>query len=239
MKHNLYKHHFQPIVNMSNQHINGFEGLLRVKDLTSPQALIEKAIHTDRLFEFDMMSIEKLIQTFVADYTNETADVDLFINVFPSTITSPFFYERFKQLLTMYPISPENIVLELNELEAITHYDLLREAMAQFRQIKVKFALDDFGEGMDSLKKAIELEPEYVKLDKYFAKNLSISERKQQLLRIILQYFSAYNIATIIEGIENEADLFTAQSLGIQLGQGYLFGRPSKLACFLNEMEVD
>lgn len=232
MEQKSYQHHFQPIVNMNNQHIIGFEALLRVKKFTTPEMLFENAIHTNRLLELDFMSIEKALQTFFQKHANDMSDIYLFINVYPSTVTSLSFYNHLKRMLSMFPSSLNNIVFELNELEAITHYGALREAMERIRQLRVKFALDDFGEGLDSLKKAIELEPDYVKLDKYFAHKLSRTERKQQLLRMILQYFSSYNIDTIIEGIEHEEDLHAAKSLGIQLGQGYLFGKPAKLECF-------
>lgn len=229
----MYKHHFQPIVNMSNNQISGFEGLLRVKELPTPDLLFQKAINSNRLLELDIMSIESVLKAFSKKHSDKLNDIHLFINVFPSTVQSPLFHEQFNKMLVAYEVKPKNIVLELNELEAITQYGPLRESIDRLRSLHVGFALDDFGEGMASLKKAIELEPDYIKLDKYFAHNLSTSEKKQQLLRVILQFFWDNGIVTIIEGIENKADLNAAQSLGIQFGQGYLFGRPQELEHFM------
>lgn len=233
IRNNLYDHHFQPIFHLLSKKISGYEGLLRVKKLTSPELLFKKAIQVNDLLTLDMASIEKVLQTFSQTLINKYQYAKLFVNIFPSTIISSSFYKQFQSMLERYHIGPESIVFELNELEEIEHFSILRESIEQLRQLQVEFALDDFGIGVSSLKKTIELEPEYVKFDKYFAKNLSRCSKKQQLLQSIMQYFSKNKTKVIIEGIEKEADAEVAQALGIQFGQGYLLGKPKGVEYFL------
>lgn len=233
VKAKLYQHHFQPIVHMASKNVHGLESLLRTPELTSPEMLFQSAIHSNCLFELDMMSIRNVFEIFSKKQSNTLSDLYLFVNVFPSTVSSPIFYKQFTDMLSTYHLNGKNIVLELNELEAVPNYNLLKESMKQFRQLHVKFALDDFGEGVASFKNVIELDLDYVKLDQYFANSLSKSSKKQQLLKMILPFFLENDIEVIIEGIETKADLNVAQSLGIQLGQGFLFGKPKELKHFM------
>lgn len=229
MKHQLYTHHFQPIVHLEDESIRAYESLLRVDKLTTPELLFEKAASLHRLLELDLSSIQKAFQIF-SQQTNMTDQrIRLFVNMFPSTVMSPSFYEQFTHMLAENHMAPENIVFELNECEVVIDYEVLKKSIDRLRQLNVRFALDDFGTGYCSLRKIIELEPKYIKLDKYFAHDLAKSEKKQDMVQTMLQYFNAYGMTTILEGLEEEADVHAAKALGISYGQGFYFSKPKPI----------
>ncbi|XOT97951.1 EAL domain-containing protein, partial [Alcaligenes pakistanensis] len=104
--------------------------------------------------------------------------------------------------------------------------DYLNQAIELYRQEGLQFAIDDLGEGYASLRLWSELRPEYVKIDKYFVRDIDTDVLKQQLVRSICDIASHAHSTVIAEGIETSAELRTLRYLGVACGQGYLLCRP-------------
>src|SRR5690606_28936871 len=114
----------------------------------------------------------------------------------------------------------------INESEKISDIDLLRKAIRFLRTNGFSVALDDLGKGEFSIQTVMELEPDFVKLDRYYSIDLSNSIEKQNEIQMILDVCQQKNIYLVLEGIEEPKDLAMAKKLGVHLGQGYLLGRP-------------
>jgi EAL domain-containing protein (putative c-di-GMP-specific phosphodiesterase class I) len=131
--------------------------------------------------------------------------------------------------LTDYSLSPGRIVIELTESEPTFEWEPLLRAAEHFRSLGFAIALDDLGEGFASLKMWSALRPDYVKIDKYFVQGVSFDPVKHQFLRSIRELAVRMGAVTVAEGIETEADLAALLELGLDLGQGYLLGRPAPI----------
>jgi EAL domain-containing protein (putative c-di-GMP-specific phosphodiesterase class I) len=103
---------------------------------------------------------------------------------------------------------------------------VLKSVTKELQARGVKIAVDDMGGGYSFFQQWIELEPDFIKLDRYFAEDLSICSRKQKTISSLVDLLSG-TTDIIIEGIETEEDLNIAESLGINYAQGFLLGRPS------------
>jgi predicted signal transduction protein with EAL and GGDEF domain len=90
----------------------------------------------------------------------------------------------------------------------------------------MSFALDDFGDGRSSLRLWSELEPEVVKIDKYFTSDLAHHAKKLKTIRALMQIAENFGSVLVAEGVENEDDLRVLRDIGIPLAQGYFLGRP-------------
>ncbi|MEK4222270.1 EAL domain-containing protein [Bacillus sp. FSL W8-0116] len=171
------------------------------------------------MYELDISSIFHALTLARMQY------IQLFINVYPSTIIHPSFPDFLRKLKRIRS-SHRNIVLEINESEKISDIDLLRKAIHFLRTNGFSVALDDLGKGEFSLYTVMELEPDFVKLDRYYSIDLSISIEKQNEIQMILNVCQQKNIYLVLEGIEEPKDLAMAKKLGVHLGQGYLLGKP-------------
>ncbi|MBM7589775.1 EAL domain-containing protein (putative c-di-GMP-specific phosphodiesterase class I) [Brevibacillus fulvus] len=152
----------------------------------------------------------------------------LFLNVFPSTLLQRKFLNFFEKFLTHPAIWGKRVVLEINEGEAVAETKQMQQVINYLRMNGVRVAIDDVGKGAATLQNVIELEPEYLKLDRYFAKGLSTSANKQKLIGALVEY-CRNQTHLVLEGIEQPEDLAVAKLLGIQIAQGYLLGRPEEL----------
>jgi EAL domain-containing protein (putative c-di-GMP-specific phosphodiesterase class I) len=221
-------HDYQPLYTIDHsQSLYGYEALLRNTHKENPEKLFKTAMKANILYKLDTLSISKAVEGF---FRNRNQNGKLFVNVYVTTILHPSFHRYFDYLLETHPELQGRLVLELNEStsDELWQNPLLLKALKNLKHYNVLYAIDDFGQGTASIKKSIEFEPDIIKLDRYFAKNLAESERKQRFLSFFNQFYGSDTLI-ILEGIEQEEDMLVAKELGITVGQGYYLGRPSRM----------
>lgn len=225
-KNNLF-HFYQPIYHLDDNKLFGYEALLRSDYLKNPAHLFKVAMKSNILYHLDTTSMEKAFSI----YRKQAQQEKLFLNVFISTLLNPNFVEFIDNLLRNAPKCAPNIVFELNEAieeEEMWASPILLERVNTFRSMGIEFAIDDFGQGTASFRNTLEIEPEYLKLDRFFAQDLGTSEKKQRLISLFTEYFNK-DTTVVLEGIETAHDLRTANDLGIDIAQGYYLGKPAEI----------
>ncbi|MCC3359628.1 EAL domain-containing protein [Bacillus sp. REN16] len=134
-----------------------------------------------------------------------------------------------KKIITDNSYFSQQVIFEISEMEAITDFSNLKKNIAELKSEGIKFAIDDVGKGNSNLRSIIELDPDFVKLDKYFSNNLYSEPKKQELIKTILHYTNNHNINLVLEGLETEMDLAISKAIGVKYGQGFILGRPKAL----------
>jgi EAL domain-containing protein (putative c-di-GMP-specific phosphodiesterase class I) len=224
---NKFHHVYQPLYVLDNWCIFGYEALIRCDLQPNPEILFRTAIEGKKLFQFDIASIMKAIITYKSSRYSES-NANLFINVFSSTLLHPSFYAFLDQLLLQNEVIRNHVVFEIVESEEIYDYRPIREITFYLRDRGFRIAIDDFGKGYSSIEKVLELEPDFIKLDRFFSRNLSYSSNKQKLLSLLVDYCNN-KTRLILEGIETPEDLATAKFLGVHIGQGNILGKADVL----------
>lgn len=125
-----------------------------------------------------------------------------------------------------------DVILEISETEALHSHHVERYlALAEkWRAKGYQLAIDDFGAGFVSFPFVAQLVPEYVKIDRSTLLQAVSSAKFRKFLKDLL--FALQNYTTrgmIAEGIENGEELAVVRELGVEIGQGFLFGRPEPL----------
>lgn len=220
-----FYHAFQPIFNLEDNCIFGYESLIRSNEIPNPEMLFTLAKQQNKLLELDMFSIVKSIITFENQSFHLTSKLS--VNIFPSTLLEPSFLWKIDDIMNKVSLKPQQITFELNEAESVVSLNKLMEVIQYLKSLGFKIALDDLGKGQSSLRIALELEPDIIKLDRYFCIDLAQSAKKQNFLEWISSYFISEGVTVTLEGIENASQMVIARQAGIQLGQGYYLGRPN------------
>lgn len=220
-----FHHVFQPLYDLNNWKIFGYEALLRCKYFQNPENLFHLAMEKNRLYDLDSSSIYHALKSVNAK------NLLLFVNIYPSTMTHPSFPD-FLEKLKRIRCSNRNLVFEINEAEKIMDMESLRKATHFLKDKGYAIALDDFGKGESSLRTLIKLEPDFVKLDKYFSVDLSVSTKKQEMIKMLLDFCKDKHMKLVLEGIEEPPDLAMAKALGVHLGQGFVLGKPFPIRKF-------
>ncbi len=224
-------HHFtQSLFQTSNWERIGGEILFR-SEYGAPDVIFQQAKTVNKLFELESKSIFKIFHTY--NLQESPSKGFLFINVFPSTILHKEFPNFIKGLLFQFPKISEKVVFEIVETDYVENMYSLKEKINFIKNLGFRIAIDDVGKGWSSLHLIIELEPQYIKLDRYFSINLSSSPLKQEMIKSILQYAHFSKIDVVLEGIEKETDLAVAKALGVDICQGFLLHKPQPIIDFV------
>jgi len=219
---------FQPIFDLRNTRIYGYEALTRGPDgspLQMPELLFETARKHNRLFSLERICRETAIKSFMRLGLRER----LFLNVDPRVLMDASFREgATMDFLHRESLSGARVVIEMTEQSPIFEkMGVLKQAVAHYREMGFTIAMDDLSAGYSNLQVMAELRPEYVKLDKFFIQKLPDDGVAREFVRTISNLAKHINCTIVAEGIETQAIIREVQKLGLPLGQGYLLGKPA------------
>lgn len=224
--------HFQPIFSAKDGSVYGYEALTRIKNdkgSINIGDLFKKAIQTNTISSLDVQCRENAISLASSLGINHI-NAYLFINICPETLMDPAHSAGITDALAEeWGISKERIILEITEKSAIHNYSLFKQAVAYYRERGYKIAIDDFGAGYGGLKMLSLIDPEFIKIDRYFIWNIDKAIVKFNLVNSIATACHRLGIKVIAEGIEQEEELKVVMNMGIDLLQGYYLCKPSPI----------
>ena len=207
---------FQPIVDLELDTVVGYEALTRFGDGVAPDERFSEAAVLELGQELELATLGAALTAA----TSLPPAAWLNLNVSPALIVAG------EPLRSLIDGNPRRLVLEVTEHTAIADYPALLEAMARLGST-VEFAVDDAGAGFASLRHILELRPAFVKLDRWLIGDLRTDEARQAMIVGLRHFAGETGCRLIAEGIETADELAILEALGIQLGQGYLLGRPA------------
>ena len=218
---------FQPILDMGNGSVLGFEGLIRGPSdspLHAPGKLFPVARQVGLAFELESLCRQVVVERFV----ELNLPGMLFLNVSPDVLLQHNSRST-ADFIRSSVLPPSRVVIELTENEPSydCQMDMLVAAATEYRGRGFKVAIDDLGEGYSSLRLWSELRPDYVKIDRHFIQNIDKDPVKAQFVRSIKEIADNAGAKVIAEGIETHAELVVVRGFGVCAGQGYHIARPS------------
>jgi EAL domain-containing protein (putative c-di-GMP-specific phosphodiesterase class I)/AmiR/NasT family two-component response regulator len=121
------------------------------------------------------------------------------------------------------------VVLEITEHEAIEDYGALAERLAPLRERGLRVAVDDVGAGYASLRHALQLAPDMVKMDMSLTRDVDRDPGRRALAAALISFADETGITIVAEGIETAGELEALSALGVRYGQGFHLARPAPL----------
>lgn len=218
---------FQPMFDLADNGIYAYEALSRGPEgspLHRPDALFAAARQCGRLG-----TLERLCQACaIRRFEDLQLPGRLTINIDPLALIDGGHAERhLSQLLAETGLAPERIILELTEHSRIDRCTELKQAVHDCRDMGFSIAMDDLSAGYSNLRLLSDLEPDFVKLDKYFVSKIDADAVAADFVRTIVSLAKRVHCKVIAEGIETKTQLQRIRRLGIEYAQGYLLGRPT------------
>ncbi|KAA0091687.1 EAL domain-containing protein [Trinickia soli] len=221
---------FQPIVDFDGGAILGYEGLIRGpagSPLETPGALFERASHEGQSVALEHAAARACVTAF----TELGCEGKLFLNFSADALVAlgPT-HDSTVDWLKRQGLGVDRLVLELTEQSTIADVRSFAPAIAALRATGVGFALDDYGTANASMNLWVRLQPDVVKIDRFFIDDIANDPLKFEAVRAMQHFAQASGARLVAEGIENAADLIVVRDMGIALGQGFLIGRPDPRA---------
>jgi EAL domain-containing protein (putative c-di-GMP-specific phosphodiesterase class I) len=209
---------FQPIVELATGRVVGHEALTRFEDGSPPDVRFAEAATVGLGPDLERATLESAIRSAVR----------LPHDTYISLNASPELASDVATIAALVARAPCAVVLEITEHAAVASYADLRESLHQLRP-HVRIAVDDVGAGYAGLRHILEIEPDLLKLDIALVRSVDQDAAKRALIGSIVTFGRGAGCTVVAEGVETRAEADTLLSLGVTLGQGYLFGRPERI----------
>ena len=232
---NVHQIAFQPIVELGNGNLYEYECLFRPNMPMLPQsisAIVHAAIDTGRSIELDRFIVRLILERAGAIQAARAEagkpPIRIAINLTPASLLDDRFDPKvFAAETTAAGLSPRQVTLECTEQQAVEDVVPLVRRVKGLRRAGFGFAVDDAGAGYASFTLIAALRPSIIKIDREIAAGIARDDAKQALVEAFVSFSRRIGARLVAEGIEKRSDLAMLTALGVQLGQGFLIGRPA------------
>ena len=224
--------HYQPVVDVKTRELRGVELLVRWrhpdKGMIAPDHFIPLAESTGLIVPLG----EWILNQACADAANWPADVKVAVNISAIQFKKGNLFEVILGVLVKTGLQPERLELEITETSLLENQEAHLTTIRQLKNLGLSIALDDFGTGFSSINYLTIFPFDKIKIDKSFTKGILSRADCKAVVASTLALAQGLGIITTVEGVETEEQFDYMRAAGVELAQGYLFGRPVPIAEF-------
>jgi len=222
--------HYQPIVAMANQRIEGAEVLCRWEDpilgSVCPADFIAVAEATGQIHLLGSWLIDTVLAQ-VGPWLSMPGGLQyVSLNVSPLQLDHEGLVEELVDGLERHGLNPSQIVLEITEDHNYDQNSGARERLLALDQLGFTLAMDDYGTGYSGLERLQTLPFGVVKVDRCLINAIETDQLQQSMLRGVVDLQNSTGLRVVAEGVERLEQSKTLQELGCRLGQGFYFCKP-------------
>jgi EAL domain-containing protein (putative c-di-GMP-specific phosphodiesterase class I) len=227
---------YQPIIDIQNMKIGGFEGLMRwrhpVNGMISPGVFIPVAEDSGLITQLSKLALELACDTVIK--LQAAASPDL-VGPEPIFVGVNFSVKDFSAVdlpgilqaaIEQKQMNPLQIHLEIVESLLMESPEQARAVLEKCREIGINISIDDFGSGYSSLSYLHFFPIDTLKIDQSFIRTLSKDQGSKVLVKAIIGLAHNLGMKVIAEGVETAADAAYLRSQGCEYIQGYFFSKP-------------
>lgn len=220
---------YQPIFWAGTLGVWGYECLMRGRAAdgarVSPTTLLDWARQEQLTFLLDRHVRELHLRN--AGAAGLGPPYHLLINFLPTAVYRPEFCLRTTvRAVAESGLEPDHVVFEVVETEQVHRREHLRDLLAYYRATGFKVALDDVGSGFSGLSLLADLNPDLIKIDRELVSRATESALHRDVCASLARLGQDNGQMVLAEGVETEEEWRVMTELGVNLLQGYLFGRP-------------
>lgn len=220
---------YQPIVNRSAE-VTSYEALLRWEHPTRgdvpPAVFIPVAEEAGLIVEIGAWVLREVARD-AARWQAAGCAATVSVNLSPRQICDPSLLSTVSGVLGETGLPPRVLSVEVTESSLIQNLQLASEVLAEIKALGVGLAIDDFGTGYSSLSYLDQLPFDVLKVDRSFVAAIRDSDSDCTLVSGIVSLAHSLGLLVVSEGVETPEQAAVLAALGVDLMQGYLFGRPA------------
>lgn len=221
---------YQPIVDARSGRVVSAEALLRWTHHTlgpvSPGEFIPVAEESGLIVPITDWVLSTVVRQMADWFAAGVLPDRVFINISGQQFLRGNLTGRLEELLNQYPELHKRLGLEITEQAAVRDLKAAVRTLTELEAIDVQVAIDDFGSGYSSLSYVQQLPVAKLKIDRAFIIDVPENTRNNALVRAAVGMAHGLGLVTVAEGVETEEQRDFLVSIGCDLLQGYLFGRP-------------
>ena len=227
-----FEMHFQPIYHCSSQTLKGAEALIRFPEGTRlgvyPDTFIPIAEKAGLIRRLDLWVIESVLKSICSLPKGHRLRCLVYsINISALELHNTLFPNKLRHLLSLYPVKPGQIQLEITETSLIALDERCMRVLRELNGLGVQLALDDFGMGYTAFNQLRSYPVNTLKIDRSFISALEEDQKQAGgMVELILSLAELYGLKVTAEGVETREQLAFLQKTDCDYVQGYVLSRP-------------
>ncbi|HWI73463.1 MAG TPA: EAL domain-containing protein [Baekduia sp.] len=224
---------YQPMVRFGTHRASGFEALVRwthpERGEIPPSRFIPLAEQHGLIEPLGRWVLREALDQLRAwrDDGDALGDMAMSVNVSRVQLSRPGLADEIFEALAERGLPAGQLVVEVTESAVMDDPDVANATLDALAAAGVRIALDDFGVGQSSLACLRDLPLNALKLDRGFITSLASSRQAAAIVRAVCDMARTLGFSVVAEGVETEAQSQVVEALGCDLGQGYLYARPT------------
>ena len=220
--------HYQPVVRLEGRMMYGVEALLRWTHPTRgnipPLQFIPLAEETGMIIPLGRWVLQQACRQAVHLHEEfpRSEPLTMSVNLSVKQLQSETIVADVRNALEESGLTSSALVLEITESVMMADIDVAVDRLHELKKLGVRLAMDDFGTGYSSLSYLSRFPVDILKMDRSF---LGAGEEESTLTAAIVALGESLKLDVVAEGVERPDQVASLQSLGCELGQGFLFAR--------------
>lgn len=217
--------YFQGIRDNRTGSVTKFECLARMveneKLIYTPDKFIDLAKTTGTVRLITLVLIDKALSYFKLNshsFSLNLTEFDLEHRGFVNWVESK---------LNFYEIAPERVTFELLENVTLNENSQTKNTLYNLRELGCKIAIDDFGVQNSNLSRLLDIQPDFIKIDGKFIRNINKNKKAYLVTAAITELSHRLGAEVIAEYVTDVDVQNTILSLGIEYSQGFYIMKPS------------
>jgi len=226
---NEFIFHYQPIINLSDYSIYGFEALIRwnhpIENIIYPNEFIDIAESTGLIIPIGTQMIDFICKQ-VAMWQKKYNQKYIFaINISAKQFLSDDLIDIIQKSIMASGVNANTLEFELTETIVMENAEIGVDMLTRLKSLGVRISIDDFGTGYSSLSYLHTFPIDTLKIDQSFISKMNGNEHTE-IVKSIIQLAHSLNLDVVAEGVEMPKQVNILKSLNCEKCQGYLFFKP-------------
>jgi len=231
---NEFELYYQPICNLADSSVAGFEALIRwhhpTDGVIQPMDFLWLAEQTGLIRELGLWTLERACRDWptlrqYSDYRFPFVSV----NLSPSQLICESLVDDVKSIIARHNMPAAELKLELTETVMIESPDMALRILDRLVELGSSLALDDYGTGHSGLEHLQRYPVGTLKIDRAFVDPMMNSAQSLEIVRSSIDLAHSLGMNVVAEGVETGMARKKLLELGCDFGQGWHFGKPAAL----------
>ena len=224
--------YYQPIMNLVNNELVGFEALIRwqhpIHGCVPPSDFIPVAEDTGLIVPIDSWVLNEACQQ-LSNWRHKFSNagqLEININLSILDLCKASLINDIDSILFDTGLDAHSVNIEVTETMLIEEFEQIIDILSKLKLRNITISIDDFGTGYSSLNYIHRLPVHTLKIDRSLIAKIHENNRDYKVMNSMIFLSNQLDLTVIAEGIQTEEQLQLLQGIGCQLGQGYFFSKP-------------